>query len=63
MKLRLLAASAVAIMLCTAGCEKKGPAETAAQKIDNAGKAVHDAVDPPGPAQKAGRAVDNAVGK
>jgi hypothetical protein len=54
MKMRLLAASAVAIMLCTACCEKKGPTETAGQKIDNAGQAVHDAIDPPGPPQRLG---------
>jgi hypothetical protein len=44
------------------GCEPKGPAERAGEKIDNAGKNLKDAVDPRGPAAKAGDAIDKAVG-
>ena len=43
----------------TAGCEKKGPMQTAGEKVDNAaektGEAVKDA------AEKAGDAADDAV--
>jgi hypothetical protein len=43
------------------GCESKGPAESAGEKIDKGIKDVKDAVVPAGPAEKAGRAVDKAL--
>ena len=55
---RLLALTAV-IALSFAGCEKKGPAEKAGEKLDNAGKNIKDAVTPDGPAEKLGEKVDN----
>jgi hypothetical protein len=47
--------------MLTAGCERKGPAERAGEKIDRAVDDVKDAIDPPGPAEKAGKAIDRAV--
>lgn len=44
------------------GCQE-GPAENAGEKIDQAGRNLKDAVSPPGPGEKAGRAVDDAVNK
>ncbi len=43
-------------------CEKKGPAENAGEKIDEAIENVKDAVDPRGPVEKAGEKVDEALG-
>lgn len=43
------------------GCEEKGPAEKAGEKVDNAAKSAADAVDPRGPMEKAGAKVDDAV--
>ncbi|OJW21019.1 MAG: hypothetical protein BGO49_29805 [Planctomycetales bacterium 71-10] len=45
------------------GCESKGPAERAGEKIDQNVKDLKDAVDPRGPAEKAGAAVDDAANK
>ncbi|HEX7776273.1 MAG TPA: hypothetical protein VF449_07075 [Parvibaculum sp.] len=45
-----------------AGCDDKGPAEKAGEKLDDAGQSVKDAVNPPGPAEKAGRDIDKATG-
>ena len=51
------------LALVVTGCDdKKGPAEQTGQKIDNAGQSIKDAIDPPGPLEKAGRSVDKAVG-
>ena len=50
-----------ALVLSLTGCEKKGPAEKAGQKIDNAGENVKDAINPKGPAEKAGEKIDNAT--
>jgi len=47
--------------LLTIGCEHKGPAQKAGEKLDRAVDDVKDAIDPPGPAEKAGRAIDRAV--
>lgn len=44
-------------------CRKKGPTESAGEKIDNAAQKMKDKVDPPGPGEKAGRKVDKALGK
>jgi len=48
-------------LLILAGCHKEGPAEQAGKSIDKAGQSVKDAIDPPGPLQKAGRAIDNTT--
>jgi len=56
-----------ALMMATVGletgCRKKGPMESAGEKIDDAAQKAKDKIDPPGPAEKAGRKVDKAVGK
>ena len=43
------------------GC-RKGPAEDAGSKIDDAAQKLKDKVDPPGPGEKAGRKIDKALG-
>jgi hypothetical protein len=50
------------VLLCT-GCEPKGPAERAGEKIDQGIQNVKDTVDPAGPAEKAGEAVDRALNR
>ena len=59
---RLIAvpALAAAIALSFTGCEKKGPAEKAGEKIDRAGENVRDTLNPKGPAEKVGEKIDNA---
>ena len=47
--------------LCFAGCEQKGPAARAGEKIERAVEDMKDKIDPPSPAEKAGRAIDRAV--
>jgi len=42
------------------GCEK-GPAENAGAKVDQGVQNVKDAVNPPGPGEKVGRAIDKAA--
>ncbi len=42
-------------------CERKGPAETTGEKIDNAAEEIKDAVEPKGPVEKAGEKVDDAL--
>jgi len=44
-----------------AGCESKGPAEKAGEKIDKGIQNAKDAVDPRGPGEKAGRKLDKAI--
>ena len=52
----------VAVAATTLGCERKGAAERAGEKVDKAGQKVRDAVDPPkGPAEKLGRKIDRAT--
>lgn len=48
-------AGAVALF---AGCENKGPAEQAGANVDKGLRNVKDAVSPPGPGEKVGRALD-----
>jgi hypothetical protein len=45
-------------VLLIAACHEEGPAEMAGKSLDKAGQNIHDAVDPPGPAEKVGRALD-----
>jgi hypothetical protein len=49
------------LVILFTGCESKGPAEQAGQQIDKGIQNAKDAVNPPGPLEKAGRAVDNAT--
>ncbi|MGV8998358.1 MAG: hypothetical protein ACOH12_15575 [Parvibaculaceae bacterium] len=57
------AAIALPLFAMVAGCDDKpkGSAEAVGQKLDDAGQSVKDAIDPPGPAEKAGRSVDDAL--
>lgn len=45
------------------GCESKGPAQQAGETIDKGVQSAKDAVNPPGPVEKAGRAADEALSK
>jgi hypothetical protein len=45
------------------GCESKGPAEQAGAQIDKGVQNAKDAINPPGPMEKAGRAIDDATKK
>ena len=52
----------MSILAALASCRKKGPAEKAGEKMDEAIKNVKDTVDPKGPGEKAGEKVDEALG-
>lgn len=52
----------VPFLIAVSSCKKKGPAEEAGEKIDEAIENVKDAVDPKGPVEKAGEKVDEALG-
>lgn len=54
---------ALSAVLTLVSCEKKGPAEKVGEKVDEAVKAVEEAVDPKGPGEKVGEAIDKAVDK
>ncbi len=43
------------------GCEPKGPAEKAGERIDNAARDTKNTLDPRGPAEKAGDKIDKGV--
>ena len=44
-----------------AGCEPKGVAQRAGETIDNGIQNAKDAINPPGPMEKAGRSIDKVV--
>ena len=44
-------------------CKKKGPAEKAGEKLDEAIEDVQDAVNPKGPVEKAGEKIDDALSR
>jgi hypothetical protein len=44
-------------------CKRKGPAEKAGEKMDNAVGKLKEKLDPSGPAEKAGKKLDDAVDK
>lgn len=54
---------ALSVSLSLVSCEKKGPAEKAGEKLDEAVKSVGEAIDPKGPGEKIGEALDKAVDK
>ena len=60
----VLVASTLLVPVALVGCEEnKGPAEKAGENMDKAGRNIKDAVDPPKTTgEKAGDAVDKAVG-
>ncbi len=52
----------VGAVVLFAGCESsEGPAEKAGEAIDQAADKAREAVDPAGPAEEAGRKVDDAL--
>lgn len=53
---------AILLPLGLAACHQEGPAERAGKGLDNAGQAISDTLNPPGPAQSAGRKVDKVLG-
>lgn len=52
----------VAAALSVGACQKEGSGQKAGEAIDNAKDKVSDALNPKGPAEKAGRSVDRATG-
>jgi hypothetical protein len=65
-KVRLNGASHFAALLLGtisifAGCEAKGVAQRAGQNIDKGIQDAKDAINPPGPMEKAGRSIDKVV--
>ena len=58
-----LASLLLGAVVLGAGCESQGPVERAGQKVDQGVQGVKDAISPPGPGEKAGRAVDNVLNK
>ncbi|KAA2213954.1 hypothetical protein [Teichococcus oryzae] len=52
----------VLLMAAPLAACNEGPAERAGEKLDNAGAAIRDTVDPPrGPVERAGRSIDRAL--
>jgi predicted small lipoprotein YifL len=49
------------VLATVVGCESKGPVQRAGASIDKGVQNAKDAINPPGPAEKAGRALDEAV--
>ncbi len=55
----------IALLLLTftvfIGCEAKGPVQRAGENVDKGIEKAKDAINPPGPAEKAGRKIDEVV--
>ena len=62
-RLAPLAAMVLSGAVALAGCESEGPAQKAGANIDAGVQKAKDAVNPPGPVEKAGRAIDKATEK
>jgi hypothetical protein len=62
-RLTLLAALLFGAVATFAGCESKGPAQQAGENIDKGIQNAKDTINPPGPAEKAERSLDKALGK
>jgi hypothetical protein len=60
-RIATLAAVLFVAFASVVGCESKGPAERAGESIDKGVQNVKDAVNPPGPTEKAGRAIDGVL--
>ena len=50
-------------VIAFAGCEAKGPAQRAGESIDRGVQNAKDAINPPGPAEKAVRGLDKALNR
>ena len=57
----LAPALAFGAVAAAVGCADKGPAQRTGEKIDRGVEKVKDKLDPAGPVEKAGRAVDRAT--
>jgi hypothetical protein len=56
-----LMASAILALAGLSACQQQGPAERAGKSMDGTGQKIQDAINPPGPLQKAGRSIDKAM--
>jgi hypothetical protein len=56
-----VAAGLVVAFSSFVGCEAQGPAARVGENIDKGIQNAKDTISPPGPAEKAGRAVDKAL--
>jgi hypothetical protein len=64
-KLGYLAAIMMGVsLICNTGCRREGAAERAGESLDGTkNHPVHDALNPDGPGEKAGKKIDHAVDK
>jgi hypothetical protein len=63
MRTPMLIAAAALMTVGLTACHREGPGERAGKSLDNAGRSLSDAVDPPrGPVESTGRKVDRALG-
>ncbi len=62
-RLSFFAALPILAVVCLGGCESEGPAEQAGKNIDAGVQKAKDTINPPGPGEKVGRALDKAAGK
>ena len=62
-KLLLLSVCSLSIIAAFSSCKKKGPAEKAGEKVDDAIENVEDVVNPKGPVEKTGVKIDDALGE
>jgi len=62
-RLARLVALLLAALAPLTGCESEGPAQKTGANIDAGIQKAKDAITQPGPAEKAGRALDKATGK
>lgn len=61
-KLLILSVCAISIVAFVS-CKKKGPAEKAGEKMDEAIENVKDSINPKGPVEKVGEKIDDALGE
>lgn len=62
-KLLILSLCSLSIIAVSTSCRKKGPAEKAGEKMDEAIENVQDSINPKGPVEKAGEKIDDALGE
>ena len=62
-KLLILTVCSMSIIAAFSSCKKKGPAERAGEKLDDAIENVQDAVNPKGSAEKVGEKIDDALNR
>ncbi len=62
-KLIILSLCSLSILAVATSCRKKGPAEKAGEKMDEAIENVQDSINPKGPVEKVGEKIDDALGE